>query len=87
MPSDHCVIFFVCQDDERGSGVPYNSLVPEPPEPTQNSRTLGTFNGVFAPVSLSMLSSILFLRIGYILGNYYYYYHNYNDLKHNVINR
>ena len=32
-------------------------------------RTLRTFEGAFAPVSLSMLSSIMFLRVGYILGN------------------
>ena len=56
-------------------GPPFDSLAPEDPNETiqtengANSRTLRTFNGVFAPVSLSMLSSILFLRVGYILGN------------------
>ena len=45
------------------SSIPFNKL------PCNHQRTLGVFNGVFAPVSLSMLSSILFLRIGYILGN------------------
>jgi amino acid transporter len=43
--------------------IPFDKL------PYNHQRTLGVFNGVFAPVSLSMLSSILFLRVGYILGN------------------
>ncbi|XP_037910538.1 solute carrier family 12 member 9 [Hermetia illucens] len=38
-------------------------------DPERNGRTLGTFAGVFCPVALSMFSALVFIRVGYIVGN------------------
>ncbi|OQE16705.1 hypothetical protein PENSTE_c023G06237 [Penicillium steckii] len=38
------------------------------PRPTEDSKKLGTFSGVFVPTTLNVLSILMFLRFGFILG-------------------
>lgn len=39
-----------------------------PPPPTQQQQKLDTFSGVFVPVSLNVLSILMFIRFGFVLG-------------------
>lgn len=38
------------------------------PRPVGGNEKLGTFSGVFVPTSLNVLSILMFLRFGFILG-------------------
>ena len=40
----------------------------KPPRPKKETPKLGTFAGAFVPVSLNVLSILMFLRFGFILG-------------------
>ena len=78
---DGLLIFLVCRllstnEDNgdmsqlaNGERKLFRSLAGSPEMDDTNTRTLGTIKGVFAPVSLSMFSALLFLRMGYIVGN------------------
>ena len=39
------------------------------PDTSDSGGTLGTFGGVFTPSILTILGLILFLRLGYVVGN------------------
>ena len=59
------------QDDlsDSGHSLGDGSSYFDETEKKYDPRSLATFSGVFAPVTLSMCSTMLFLRMGYVAGN------------------
>ena len=56
-------------DEERGERREEGEDEEEEEEEAESRRTLSMYFGVVAPVTLSMFSTLLYLRIGYIVGN------------------
>ncbi|KAI9671577.1 MAG: hypothetical protein M1817_003629 [Caeruleum heppii] len=52
----------------KRDGTPINPRAGAMPRPIGGSDKLGTFSGVFVPTSLNVLSILMFLRFGFILG-------------------